>query len=181
MIFIVFFVFFLFSQVFGFGCIQTKNQLKAGINQTAIFEIIFWSDKEEEILFSYEINKPAEVMIIPNPLTLSPNKKEGEIVIGGKIYNVTKVKILVIPRESGKYEINLTTSTQVQPKGINVVDERKFSFVLDVEGKNFEDVEEEKINQPFQFLHSPNFIREILTAFALILIILVSFIIYKIS
>jgi len=181
LIFLIFFVIFIFRPSFCFGSVQIKNHLNVSINQTAIFEIMFWSDKEEEITFSYEINKPADVMIIPNPLVLSPNKKDGEMIIGEKTYNVSKVKILVIPRDEGRYEINLTTKTQAKAKGINVVDERKFKFILDVGEIDFEKKEDITKNIPSGYFYLPSQGKEIFEILILILIIVISVLIYKIS
>ena len=82
---ILVFKLFLLNPIFAFGCAPTKTHMKVDKNQVAVFEIMFWSDIEEEIRFDYRSDKDLDITVIPNPLLLNSLKKDGEFRIGDKV------------------------------------------------------------------------------------------------
>jgi len=180
------FTLFLLNPIFAFGCVPTKTYMKVDKNQVAVFEIMFWSDIEEEIRFDYKSDKELDVTVIPNPLLLNPLKKDGEFRIGDKVYNITKVKLLVFSKKPGKYEIYLTAYKEIQPRGINVVDERTFRFVLEVDGGKKEVNEAETVERKEEASNinsdlSENLSKNILPIVFIIVILIISFLVYRFS
>lgn len=123
-----------FHEVFAFGSLPISSYSKTKVGETVTFEILFWSDVPEKINFYADSNENFLVNILPNPLYLNPFKRDGEILIGGKPYNVTKVRVFVTPKSVGNFSVILHARKDVPTKDITFVDERVFKFSIEVIG-----------------------------------------------
>ena len=123
-----------FQVAFAFGSLPISSYAKTKVGETVAFEILFWSDVPEKINFYADINENFLVNILPNPLYLSPFKKDGEILVGGKPHNVTKVRVFVTPKSVGNFSVILHARKDIPTKDITFVDERVFKFSIEVLG-----------------------------------------------
>jgi len=173
-----------FHAAFAYGSLLPSNYAKVNVGETAEFDILFWSEDIEKINFYAQNTENLTVIVIPNPLTLNPYEKDGEIVIGGRVYNVTKVKVLIMPKISGKFEVFVFATKDVQTKDITFVDKRAFRFV--VESGEFQESEQKSLEaiskaSSREISKDQNASELIFFLLLLILIPLVSFLIYKYS
>ena len=183
---LVLFLVFVLQAAYAYGSLATSSYAKTKVGETAIFEILFWSENQEEITFHVNSSDKLLVNILPNPLLLNPFRKDGEIVFGGKIHNVSKVKVFVTPKDVGRFDIEIFARREVPVKGITFVDERVFKFVVETETQEIQE-KEGKIQESQEPVLAPHFSKTstnnqtIIFALLVILIIFVSFLIYRYS
>ena len=178
------FSFIAFHAVFAYGSLLPSNYAKVNVGEIAEFDILFWTEVSEKINFYAQNTENVTTIIIPNPLILNPYNKDGEIVIGGKVYNVSMVKVLITPKISGKFEVVVFATRDIQARNITFVDERAFKFV--VESGKFQE-KEQKILEVIPKTNSgkmqenQNSLELIVYLLIFILILIISFLIYKYS
>jgi hypothetical protein len=143
----VFFVL-VFHEAFAYGTLPISSYAKTKVGETVTFEILFWSNVPEKINFYADSNENFLINILPNPLYLNPFKRDGEILVGGKPYNVTKVRVFVIPKSAGNFSVILHARKDVPTKDITFVDERIFKFYIEVLGN------QEKETNPQESQHA---------------------------
>jgi hypothetical protein len=175
------FLFCIFHVAFAYGSLVTSNYAKTKVGEMVTFEILFWSDVPEKINF-YVDNNNLTVNILPNPLYLNPYRKDGEILVGGKSRNITKVRVFIVPKAEGRFNVTIFARKEIPVKDITFIDERVFRFFVETEGiqeiKNItqetsstitSNVSKEPTNQSFIFV------------LLIILIVVVSLLIYRYS
>jgi hypothetical protein len=137
-----------FHEAFAYGSLPISSYAKTKVGETVTFEILFWSDVPEKINFYADSNENFLINILPNPLYLSPFKRDGEILVGGKPYNVTKVRVFVTPKSVGNFSFILHARKDIPTKDITFVDERVFKFSIEVLGN------QEKETNPQESQHT---------------------------
>jgi len=175
------FLFCLFDVVLAYGSLVTSNYAKTKIGEMAAFEILFWSNSPEKINFYVDSNN-LTINILPNPLYLNPYRKDGEILVGGKPYNITKVRVFIVPKSEGKFNVTIFARKEIPVKNITFIEERAFRFFVETEGIQ----EIKNITQESQPTITSNVSKEptsqsFIFVFLVILIIVVSLLIYKYS
>lgn len=173
---------FVFQAAFAYGCLPTLNYAKAKVGEMITFEILFWSDNVEKINFYADNNENFAVNILPNPLYLNRYRKDGEILIGGRLYNVTKVRVFVVPKSEGNFNVSVYARKEVPAKDITFVEERVFRFFVEAEGSGEKANITGKVLQPIIFSEKLKERRnksEFVFILLAILIVLISFLVYK--
>jgi hypothetical protein len=127
------FLFCIFHVAFAYGSLVTSSYAKTKVGEMVTFEILFWSDVPEKINF-YPDNTNLTVNILPNPLYLNPYRKDGEILVGGKPHNITKVRVFIVPKAEGKFNVTVFAKKEIPVKDITFIDERAFRFFVETKG-----------------------------------------------
>lgn len=185
---LVMFLILVFHEAFAYGSLPISSYAKTKVGETVTFEILFWSDFPEKINFYTDSNENFLINILPNPLYLSPFKRDGEILVGGKPYNVTKVRVFVTPKSVGNFSVILHARKDIPTKDITFVDERVFKFSIEVLGN------QEKETNPQESQHAiitkesqsetnkqQDNTQMLLFIFLIVLIIFISILIFKYS
>jgi hypothetical protein len=176
------FLFCIFHVAFAYGSLITSNYAKTKVGEMVTFEILFWSDSPEKINF-YADNNNLTVNILPNPLYLNPYRKDGEILVGGKSRNITKVRVFIVPKAEGKFNVTIFARKEIPVKDITFIDERVFRFFVETEGIQ----EIKNITQETPSTISSNVSKEstsqqsFIFVLLIILIVVVSLLIYRYS
>jgi hypothetical protein len=175
------FLFYVFHVAFAYGSLVPSNYAKTKVGETVIFEILFWSDSPEKINF-YADNNNLTVNILPNPLYLNPYRKDGEILVGGKSRNITKVRVFIVPKAEGKFNVTVSAKKEVPVKDITFIDERAFRFFVETEGIQ----EIKNITQTISSTITSNVSKEpaaqsFIFVLLIILIVVISLLIYRYS
>jgi hypothetical protein len=176
------FLFCVFHVAFAYGSLITSNYAKTKVGEMATFEILFWSDVPEKINF-YADNNNLTINILPNPLYLNPYRRDGEILVGGKPYNITKVIVFIVPKAEGKFNVTVFAKKEIPVKNITFIDERAFRFFVETEGIQ----EIKNITQETPLTISSNVSKEstnqqsFIFVLLVILIVVISLLIYRYS
>lgn len=185
---LVMFFILVFHAAFAYGSLPISSYAKTKVGETVTFEILFWSDVPEKINFYADSNENFLINILPNPLYFSPFKRDGEILIGGKSYNVTKVRVLVTPKSVGNFSVILQARKDVPTKDITFVDERVFEFSIEVLGNQEKEANPQESQHAIITKENPSEISKqqdntqmFIFIFLTVLIIFISILIFKYS
>jgi len=195
-IFLLFLLFFLLpqAQAISFGSFQKEENLTVEAGQSKTTEILVWNSENSRFYLEFKITKSQEnvdVEIVPDHFLLDTNSKDAEIVLAGKSYKAKVVKINFKTQKNAKSgEIIITAIAKLnQTSGISVSSVRDFRYNLEIKGgseprtKNAatETISEKNL-QNLPISTKITFSSEnIIFALATILILLISFLIYKFS
>jgi uncharacterized membrane protein len=195
-IFLLLFFFFLLpqAQAISFGSFQKEENLTIEAGQSKTTEILVWNSGNSSFYLEFKITKSQEnvsVEIVPDHFLLDTNSKDAEIVLAGRSYKAKIVKINFKTQKNAKSgEMIITAIAKLnQTSGISVSSVRDFRYNLEIKGgsesrtKNAAtEVISEKNLQDLPISTKIAFSSEnIVFALAAVLILLISFLIYKFS
>jgi hypothetical protein len=186
------------SNVKALGTLQKKNYLEIEPGQIAEFDILFWDSESTEIeLEERVIPKNWIVIVEPKKFVLGDNVTSSEVIrIRNEYIKALPIKIFAIPPEDinpGIYEITLNMVAGENDRGISFFQEKNFNFRVNILGQPPEENRivigsiNESVSETKNFTVPitkteklpPNFTRIIFWLITVILVLLVSWVVYK--
>jgi hypothetical protein len=177
------------AQAISFGSLQTVKNIDLLPYQEKKVKILVWNSGEEEFYLNFNVInslKGIEVEIFPNSFLLTKNPTgDVEIVnVGKKIFRAKVVNVdfkATENAESGEIIITALTKAGTQG-GISVSQTRDFKFLININKVSRNEANSEKNLQNLPISTKITFSPEsIIFVLAAVLILLISFLIYKFS
>ncbi|MCS7093969.1 MAG: hypothetical protein RMJ18_02190 [Candidatus Aenigmarchaeota archaeon] len=173
--FIIFLYFCFFSSTYGFAGLQKQKSMNLKVNETGVFEILLWSDREEVVFLN--VTSPKELLVtgFPDRVKLSKDSGDEIIVLGESYRNATKIAFFVKPISSGSLNFSVRIFSVSDLEGLVTKKEIVFNFFVNSTEPKFEG----SLNGDSGFLDievEQNYIMLLTLVF---LILLTSFLIYK--
>jgi len=173
------------------GTLVNNDYVKLSVNESARFKVLFWNIENESYKIQLNVKEAPEdwtIIIEPNNFVLNSTfGKEYFKLPYGNYVKATPVDIIVKPtNRPGKYDIIISAKTILPQNGINFAQERLFKFVVEVENPlYFENSKQQNVilsNQNNYIEKEKPIVKEInIYPIAILIIILISFLIYKYS
>lgn len=194
----IFFLLFIpFAKALSFGSLQKGNYAEMVKGETKEFTLLFWNLENSSCFVTLEPFSPESFVVIVEPKEfllnaskIGPPYEEGEYVklsVGDVKAFPVKVLIKALDSAKGENEIRIKTRAESLDSGIKVAQEKTFVFKIKIlehfsseaqeKEKSKQVSEEEKISSRISL---PSFdLRFAILASAIVLILLISFLIYK--
>ncbi|OGI11553.1 hypothetical protein A3K64_03545 [Candidatus Micrarchaeota archaeon RBG_16_36_9] len=182
------------------GTVVKNDFAKIEVGESANFKVLFWNIENESYKVElYKKEAPENWVIIVEPNNFNLNASEGKEYIKLPYENdyvkATLVDIIVKPYSvnPGKYNVVLVARSFFPQNGISFSQERLFKFVVEIENPLFfenskkqnQDINQNKENQDISEINlirgQENFNSNYFYTISIILILLLSFLIYKYS
>lgn len=179
------------------GTVVKNDFAKIEVGESAKFTVLFWNVENESYKVELSIEEAPEnwvVIVEPNNFVLneSTGKEYIKLPYKNDYSKATPVDIIVKPPASvkpGKYNISVIAKSILPQNGISLSQERIFKFLVEIENPlYFENSNEQKIvstaNHQNQYQKQESLVNTSSNHFyiiSILIILLISFLIYKYS
>jgi len=176
------------------GTVVKNDFAKIAIDESAKFTVLFWNVENESYQVELYVKEAPENLVVivePNNFVLnsSTGKEYIKLPYKNEYIKATPVDIIVKPSSSkpGRYNISIIARSILPQNNISFSQERIFKFLVEVENPlYFESSNEQEViqNHQNQYLEQENLVDTSSNYFypiVILIILLISFLIYKYS